>query len=590
MLPSPLPDDPRKWDGWNHYSSTDFYERLGLAYEAKPTNEQIEENTRLLLVWWQKKLPLKNQPSNPLAQLLRGGIDSAPRYLAEARATLLDPAQRAKIDTTLFDRRRVQALEEFQKFVDFALTDKVLTPDGEANLRKLGQELKISGGDIAGTIEVSLRRTGSVRVDDLPPAPAPAPAPAPEPAPVQARPVTRRIPPPIADADPTAKPRTRRVRQSTPTDDFRRMLQLSGLDDESMSDERRDTFIDMAENMGLDPGDAEDIVDEYLEAVADGSFVPVVAASSPLAASRITPSVPSRQPAPKAQPPTPSNRPTVRSSGAPAPAARPTPVTPLVPAIEKLSSQEEQRRFQDYINSLGSQMLFVPSAAFTLGSNAANAAANEQPANRVTLSRFYISRHPITNGQYEQFDPAHRSRRGAWANEGHPVIYVSHLDATKFCQWLTNRERKRYRLPTEAEWEYAAKGGNDDRTYPWGETTGQGTLANFADANTTFPWRDAAVNDGFAETSPVGSYPEGASPLGVDDLAGNVYEWCLDFYEPYKSGERTNPRGPQHGAQKVHRGGSWKSRFASLRTTARSFNLPTYASNDVGFRIVCECD
>ncbi len=72
------------------------------------------------------------------------------------------------------------------------------------------------------------------------------------------------------------------------------MLQLSGLDDESMSDERRDTFIDMAENMGLDPGDAEDIVDEYLEAVADGTFVPVVAASSPLAASRITPSVPSR--------------------------------------------------------------------------------------------------------------------------------------------------------------------------------------------------------------------------------------------------------------------------------------------------------
>ncbi len=265
-------------------------------------------------------------------------------------------------------------------------------------------------------------------------------------------------------------------------------------------------------------------------------------------------------------------------------------MTPLVPAIEKLSSQEEQRRFQDYVNSLGSQMLFVPSAAFTMGSNAAQAAANEQPTNRVTLSRFYVSRYPITNGQYEQFDPAHRSRRGAWANEGHPVIYVSYQDAMKFCQWLTNRERKRYRLPTEAEWEYAAKGGDDDRTYPWGETTGRGTLANFADANTTFPWRDAAVNDGFAETSPVGSHPEGASPLGVDDLAGNVYEWCLDFYEPYKSGERTNPRGPQTGTQKVYRGGSWKSRFASLRTTARGFNLPTYASNDVGFRIVCECD
>ena len=356
MLPSPLPDDPRKWDGWNHYGSSNFYARLGLAYEAKPTNEQIEENTRQLLVWWQKKLPLKNQPSNPLAQLLRGGIDSAPRCLAEARAALLDPAQRARIDTALFDQRRVQSLEEFQKFVDFALTDKVLTADGEANLRKLGLELKLTGGDIAGTIEVSLRRTGSVREADLPPAPAPEPAPAPKPAPE--RPVTQRIPAPIgAAADPTAKPRTRRVRQSTPADDFRRMLQLSGLDEESMSDDRRDTFIDMAENMGLDPGDAEDIVDEYLEAVADGTLVPVVAASSPLAASRITSNVPSRLPAPKAQPPTPGTRPPVRSSGAPVrsgapgPAARQTPVTPLVPAIEQLSSQEEQRRFEDYTNS-----------------------------------------------------------------------------------------------------------------------------------------------------------------------------------------------------------------------------------------------
>ena len=106
---------PRKWDGWNHYTipaiSTSGW---GSSFETQPTNEQIEENTRQLLIWWQKKLPLKNQPSNPLAQLLRGGIDSAPRYLAEARAALLDPARRAKIDTVLFDQRRVQALEEFR--------------------------------------------------------------------------------------------------------------------------------------------------------------------------------------------------------------------------------------------------------------------------------------------------------------------------------------------------------------------------------------------------------------------------------------------------------------------------------------------
>ena len=129
--------------------------------------------------------------------------------------------------------------------------------------------------------------------------------------------------------------------------------------------------------------------------------------------------------------------------------------------------------------------------------------------------------------------------------------------------------------------------GNDERTYPWGETTGKGDLANFADANTTFAWRDPNVNDGFAETSPVGAYPAGASPFGVEDLSGNVWEWCLDYYESYKGGDRANPRGPQHGAQRVYRGGSWKSRFASLKTTARSYNQPAYASNDVGFPWWC---
>ena len=159
----------------------------------------------------------------------------------------------------------------------------------------------------------------------------------------------------------------------------------------------------------------------------------------------------------------------------------------------------------------------------------------------------------------------------------------------KFCQWLGGKERKRYRLPSEAEWEWAAK-GEQNLVYPWGGQTGQGTLANFADALTTFPWRDPQVNDGYAETSPVGNYPDGASPFGMDDMAGNVWEWCLDFYDTYKGGEKTNPRGPLHGAQRVYRGGSWKSRFASLKTTTRGYNQPTYASNDVGFRIVCDCD
>ena len=354
------------------------------------------------------------------------------------------------------------------------------------------------------------------------------------------------------------------------------MLRLSGLDQDSMSDDRRDTFIDMAENLGLNGGDAEDMVDEYLEAIADGT-ASVNLPPSAGGAALVTPRV--------SAPPS-----TARAKASVAPPATAPRTTPVLPPAQVLSPEEELRRYDpSFSNTVGAQMLFIPSATFTMGSAAPNAPVNEQPPTRVTLSRYYLSRHPVTNAQYEQFAPEHKARRGAWAGPDHPAIYVSSLDAIKFCQWLSVRERKRYRLPSEAEWEYAAR-GKDERTYPWGETTGQGNLANFADALTTFAWRDPAVNDGFAETSPVGSYPAGASPFGIEDLSGNVWEWCLDYYEPYKGGERANPRGPQHGAQRVYRGGSWKSRFASLKATARGYNQPAYASNDVGFRVVCECE
>ena len=115
-------------------------------------------------------------------------------------------------------------------------------------------------------------------------------------------------------------------------------------------------------------------------------------------------------------------------------------------------------------------------------------------------------------------------------------------------------------------------------------------MANFADANTSFAWRDPFINDGFAETSPVGTYPRGTSPFGIEDMAGNVWEWCLDFFDAYKEKPRANPRGPAIGSKRVYRGGSWKSRASSLRASARNFNMPAYSTNDVGFRIVCECE
>jgi formylglycine-generating enzyme required for sulfatase activity len=260
-------------------------------------------------------------------------------------------------------------------------------------------------------------------------------------------------------------------------------------------------------------------------------------------------------------------------------------------AVEAITANETEERAQfiNFENSLGGPMLFVPSGEFVMGSDASDAAPIEKPMTRVTLSRYYLSRYLITNAEYEQFDSSHARKRAPGAGDRHPVVYVSSLEAIKFCQWLSARERKRYRLPTEAEWEYAAR-GKDGRRYPWGNFEGRGDLANFADKNTVFAWSDREVDDGYPESSPVGSFPSGGSPFGMEDMAGNVWEWCLDFYEAYRGTPKINPRGPKVGAKRSYRGGSWKSRFNSLRTTARGSNVPSFSCNDLGFRIACECE
>src|SRR5438876_443513 len=126
-FPLPLPDDPKKWDGWTKYKSPNLYERLCLDPRANPSNEAIEEHCRELLRWWQKKLPLKNQPSNPLAQLLRPGLEESSRYLTEARLELLDPERRKRVDEELAAQAQEAAIAEFHKFLAFSLADGLLT-------------------------------------------------------------------------------------------------------------------------------------------------------------------------------------------------------------------------------------------------------------------------------------------------------------------------------------------------------------------------------------------------------------------------------------------------------------------------------
>src|SRR5207244_2365583 len=179
-FPLPLPDDPRKWQGWSNYRSPKLYERLCLDPHANPSNELIEEHCRELMRWWQKKLPLKNQPSNPLAQLLRSGLEESSRYLTEARLELLDPERRRVVDEDLAAQQHEEAISELHKYLDFALAGGALTPEEEKNLHRFGAEHGLADNQINSVIEAELQDRGIERAQPPPP---PVPAADSQPAP-----------------------------------------------------------------------------------------------------------------------------------------------------------------------------------------------------------------------------------------------------------------------------------------------------------------------------------------------------------------------------------------------------------------------
>ncbi len=556
-LPNPLPDNPLRWDGWKQYNSPNLYDRLCLDFTSNASAEVIEDHCRQLLVWWQKKLPLKNQPSNPVAQILRQGLDEAPLFLVESRTKLLDPQQRRKIDAELHKQVVLKLMNEFKKLLSFTITDQTLSEDGEERLYMAGEKLGLNRADMQPVIEAELARTSSTRtVKEAPPT-------QPAVASGSSQAGSGRSSAPVAAS-------------GSPADEFRRLLTMSRLciEGDDMTDDQRDAMCNMGESLGLTGGEAEDLIDEYLE---NAAALP----SQPTTPTR--PATPVR-PAPNAPKPVASNVTKPRPAAA-VPSKAPVKEINLSPAARAM----ERQKYSNFANSIGVQMLLIPSGQFNMGSDLPDAQANEKPVTPVKLSCFYIARFPVTNVQYEQFAAAHRTKRAPWANDTHPVIYVSWTDAEAFCKWLSQREGRRYRLPTEAEWEHAAR-GDEDNNYPWGGRLNSGNLANFADAQTRFEWRDPSIDDGFAETSPVGTYPLGASPFGIEDLSGNVFEWCVDWLDAYRGKEAINPCNIRHGQKRVYRGGSWKSRAASLRACSRNGNTPAYQGNDVGFRIVCECD
>jgi formylglycine-generating enzyme required for sulfatase activity len=227
---------------------------------------------------------------------------------------------------------------------------------------------------------------------------------------------------------------------------------------------------------------------------------------------------------------------------------------------------------------------WVPLEGGTFEMGSASGGPDERPVHRVTLSPFRISLYPVTNADYALYvQEAGKAPPGHWAEgkmpegkENHPVVNVSWSDAEAFCTWQTRRlngagAKGAAQLPTEAQWEFAAR-GVAGREYPWGEEPPDEQRANFG----------GQVGD----TTPVGSYPLGATPEGIQDLAGNVWEWCRDWKGSYPGDEQRDPTGPEWGRSRVLRGGAFGFVPGPLRGASRRGAHPGARDDDVGFRVV----
>jgi ribose transport system permease protein len=217
-------------------------------------------------------------------------------------------------------------------------------------------------------------------------------------------------------------------------------------------------------------------------------------------------------------------------------------------------------------------MIKVPAGPFTMGSD--KGAEGEAPAHQVDVPAFEMDKFEVINADFAKFvtatgyqtDAEKEKRTKTWqgaagGKDNHPVIFISWNDAAAYCQWLGKR------LPTEAEWEKAAR-GTDGRTYPWG--------------NEWDPSKANTKESGLRGTAAVGSYGAGASPYGIEDMAGNVWEWTADWYEPYPG---STYKSDYFGQKfKVLRGGAWFETPDFVRTTVRNANSVTAANDDIGFR------
>ena len=240
----------------------------------------------------------------------------------------------------------------------------------------------------------------------------------------------------------------------------------------------------------------------------------------------------------------------------------------------------------------GKKMRYIPGGKYIMGSE--KGYAEEKPLHEVEVAPFYMDEKPVTNGEFRAYcDAVGRGYPGSprWEDmpdyfvnyPDYPVINISWGEAAAYAKWAGKR------LPTEEEWEFAAAGGLDAPTYPWGEDDPNGKIVNYADKCCEFEWRDSAQNDGFRRTSPVGIYP--ANGYGLYDMAGNVFEWVENWFFPYTDTKHdTEAFKDGWGGNKVCRGGCYHSPKNDLRIARRRQVLGGGANASVGFRCVCDLE
>lgn len=357
------------------------------------------------------------------------------------------------------------------------------------------------------------------------------------------------------------------------------------------------------------PGEPTEVAEEQQAAIETPETRPSpMPAIEPTLTAAATPSTtrtstPTRTPRVKpTQKPSATPTRTPRATRTPTPAATPTRTPTPAP-------RAGDSRTRTLPGGLELTQLFVPAGSFLMGSADGDreAQADEFPRREVRLDAFWIDQTEVTNTQFAAFlnDRGNQVEDGSsWLNLGnsassieqqggtfapkrgfssHPVIHVSWYGARAYCEWAGGR------LPSEAEWEYAAR-GPDSTLYPWGNSL-DCRLANVDDERRrdpeTGPW--GANCDGYDFTAPVGSFPGGASWVGALDMAGNVYEWVADWYQPdyYDSAPAANPAGPPSGSERVVRGSAWNmEESGALRSADRLFDVPGNRRDFVGFRCV----